>query len=74
MVGMRRKTYERNDLETIIYSDGILRLNWKHIEEELDHKNLRVVTVKYLSELRKQRHELVDQPKNNATELLYKKN
>ena len=33
----------------------------KHIEEELDHKNLRVTTVKYLSDYRKHIYEL-DEP------------
>ena len=40
MVDMRRKTYERNGKEAIIYNDGILWLNEKHIEEGLDHKIL----------------------------------
>ena len=38
--------YERNGVETIVDSDGILRLNKKHIEEGLNHKNLRVTKVK----------------------------
>ena len=47
MVDIRRKTYERNGVEAIVYSDGVLSLNEKHIEEGIDYENLRVTTVKY---------------------------
>ena len=60
MVDISRKTYARNDAETMVESDGILRLNEKHIDKGLDHKNLRVNTVKYFSDHRKHRYELVD--------------
>ena len=40
MTDISRKTYERNDIETIVDNDGILWLNEKHIEERLDSKNL----------------------------------
>ena len=70
MFDKSRKTYESNSIETIVDNDGILQLNEKHIEEGLDHKNLREITVKYHSDHRKQRYELVGEPKNNATEVL----
>ena len=35
MVRISRKTYKRNDIETIVDKDGILRLNEKHTEERL---------------------------------------
>ena len=35
-------------------------LNKKHIEEGLDHKTLEVTTVKYLSDNRKSRYEVLD--------------
>ena len=44
--------YERNGVEAIVDNEGILWLNEKHIEEELDHKNLREITIKYLSDHR----------------------
>ena len=47
MFNHSRKTYERNDIETIVDNDGILWLNEKHIEEGLDPKNLREVIIKY---------------------------
>ena len=47
MVDIRRKMYERNGVEAIVDSDGVLWLNEKHIEEGIDHENLRVTTVKY---------------------------
>ena len=45
MVDISRKTYERNGIETVD-NDGILWLNKKHIEEGLDHKNLREIIIK----------------------------
>ena len=44
MVDISRKTYERNSVEIIIDIDGMLWLNEKHIEEELNHRNLREIT------------------------------
>ena len=49
MVKISRKTYERNDIEIIVDNDEILWLNEKHIEEGLDHQNLREIAAKYLS-------------------------
>ena len=49
-------------------------MNEKHIEKIIDHKNLRVTTVKYLSEHKKHRYELTDEPKNNPAEFSYVKN
>ena len=39
MVDISRETSERNGIKTIVDNDGVLRLNEKHIEEGLDHKN-----------------------------------
>ena len=38
----------------------------KHIEEGLDHKNLREVTTKYNSNHRKHKYELVKEPKKQV--------
>ena len=70
MVDIRRETYERNGKEAILDSDVTLRLNEKHIAEGLDHKNLRVATLKYVSNHRKHRYELADKPKKKPTEFL----
>ena len=56
MVDRSRKTFERNSIETIVDHDGLE-------EEGLDHKNLRKITIKYHSDHRKHRYELVDEPK-----------
>ena len=54
MVGISRKTDERNGIETIVVdSDGILWLYEKHIEEGLDHKHLWEIKTKYLSDHKK---------------------
>ena len=74
MVDINRKTYKRNGVETIVDSNGILWVNEKHIEEGLDHKNLWLTTVKYLSGSRKHTYNQVDEQKNNSTEFLYTKN
>ena len=47
MVDRSRKTYERNGIEAVVDNDGILWLNKKHIEEQLDHEHLRIITLKY---------------------------
>ena len=39
MVDISRKTYEKYGVETILNNDGILLLNEKHLEEELDVRN-----------------------------------
>ena len=46
MVDISRKVFERNDAETIVNNGGKLWLNEKHIEEGLDNKNLREITIK----------------------------
>ena len=50
MADISRKTYEKNCIDTIVGNDGILQLNEKHIEEELDHKQLQEITIKYHSD------------------------
>ena len=64
MVNISRERYERNDIETIVDNDGILWLNEEHILDGLDHKNLREITIKYHSDHRKHRCELVEEQCN----------
>ena len=73
MADISRKSFERNGLETILDSDGILWSNKKLIEEGLDYNSLRVATVKCPSGYRKYRYELVDEPKNQITKTKQKK-
>ena len=41
MINIRRETYESGmEMETKVDNDGILWLNERHTEEELDHKRL----------------------------------
>ena len=42
----------------------------KNIKERLDHNNMPLIAVKYVSDHKKHRYELVDEPKNNPTEIL----
>ena len=41
----------------------------EHIDEGLGHKNLRVATLKYLSNHRKHRYKLVDKPKKKGNRI-----
>ena len=59
MADISRKTNERNGIETIVNNDAILWLNEKLIEEGLDRRNLREITIKYHSDHSKHRYELV---------------
>ena len=56
MVDITTDTY---GIETIVDNARILWLNEKHIEEELDRKKLGEITIKYLSDHRKHRYEIV---------------
>ena len=62
MVNITKETYENNGIEAIGDNMGNLWLNEKHIEEELGHKNLAVVTIKCDSVYKKHRYELVNNP------------
>ena len=73
MVDISRKGYERNDRETIVDNDKILRLNEKHTEEELGHKNLQEITIKYNSNYRKRRYELVKESKKQVNRIFINK-
>ena len=46
MVDIDKETYENNNIEAIIDGIGKLWLNEKHIEENLGHKNVPVITKK----------------------------
>ena len=61
----RKKSYERNGVEKIVDNDGILWLNESHIDERLDHKNVRGITIKNNSDHMKHKYKLVHKPKNN---------
>ena len=70
------KKNENNVIEVIV--DGIgywywykLWLNQKHVEEELRHKNLPVITNKYGPLYKKHRYELVDRPKKQPKQKIF---
>ena len=62
MVDISRELYKRNGIEATVDNDGILRLNEKHIEAGLYHKDVQESTIKYHSNRRKHRYELVTEP------------
>ena len=61
MANITKKTYENNDIEVITDNFNRLWLNKKHIEEQLFHKNLSLITNKYDKIYKKRRCELVDE-------------
>ena len=69
MIDISRKTYKRNSIGTTVDNEGILWLNEKHIEEELDYKNLREITTKHNSNHRKHRYELVEESKKQVNRI-----
>ena len=62
MFNITKETLENNGIEVIADSVNTLWLNEKHIEEQLGHKNLQVITNKYDKIYTKSRYELVDKP------------
>ena len=61
MVNITKEMYENNSIEVITDNLNTLWLNERHVEQQLGHKNLRVVTNKYNEEYRKRRYELIDE-------------
>ena len=47
MLNFTKEAFENHDIEVIVDSVNTLWLNEKHIEEQLGHKNLQVITNKY---------------------------
>ena len=60
MVEIRKKSYETNVIEAIVYYDGIFWLSEKDVKEGLHYKNFREITRKYYSNHRKHTYELVE--------------
>ena len=59
---IKKETWENNGIEVIVDSANTLWLNEKHIEEQLGHRNLQVITKKYHKIYKKNRYKLVDKP------------
>ena len=62
MVNITKEKYENNGIEVITDKFGELWLNERHVQQQLGHKNLRVVTNKYDKEYKKCTYELIDDP------------
>ena len=62
MVNITKEKYENNGIEVITDKFGELWLNERHVQQQLGHKNLGVVTNKYDKEYKKCRFELIDDP------------
>ena len=61
MVNITKEMYENNCIEVMTDNLNTLWLNEWHVEQQLGHKNLRVVTNKYNEEYRKRSYELIDE-------------
>ena len=62
MVKITKKTCIKNGVEVIVFNN-ICWLNEKHIEKQLSHANLAIITRSYHPKCRNYRYELVDNPK-----------
>ena len=69
MVNITKETWEKNGVEVIIFN-GKKWLNEKHIEQELEHSNLREVTTKYSLGLRNKRQKLEECDKQQCRRFL----
>ena len=70
MVDIRRKTYERNGIETLVDSGRALWQNDRYMEEGFDHKNLPIITKINSSNYKKHRYELVHEPERQPTRIV----
>ena len=73
MVDISRKTYEKKGVEITVDNDGILWVNEKHIEEGLNHKNIREITIKYHSDHRKHRYDLDIKSTKTMQQICYRR-
>ena len=62
MIDITKEILKNNDIEVVIDGVNTLRLNEKHIEEQLGHKSLPIITTKCDKIYKKHRYELVDEP------------
>ena len=71
VVNITKEMYENNNIEVITDNLNTLWINEKHVEQQLGHKNLRVVTSKYSDEYRKCRYELMNESTKQSIEDLF---
>ena len=62
MVNINKETFENNGIEVITDKFGELWLNERHVQQQLELKNLPALTNKYSEEYKKCRYELIDDP------------
>ena len=62
MNDITKEILKNNDIEVVIDGVNTLWLNEKHIEEQLGHKSLPIITTKCNQIYKKHRYELVDEP------------
>ena len=74
MTDISIEKYENNEIEVVAHGIGTLRLNAKHKQENLRHKNLPVITNKCNSVYKKHRYELVDKPKKQPNRRFLRSN
>ena len=63
MVHITKEKHEINAIEVITDKFGKLWLNERHVQEQLGHKNLRIVTNKYNKKYKKCRSQLNESTK-----------
>ena len=71
MVDITKETYENNGIEVIADKFGELWLNERHVQQQLELKNLPALTNKYSEEYKKCRYELIDDPIKQSCRRFY---
>ena len=69
MLNITKETYENNGKEIITDKLGELRLNERHVQQQLGHKNLQTFTNKYVKEYKKSISELNESKINHVEDL-----
>ena len=71
MVNITKETYENNSIEVITDKLGELQLNERHVQQQLGHKNLPVLTKTYNEKYIKHRSELNESKKKTIMQKIY---
>ena len=66
MVNITKEKYENYEIEVMTDEFGKLRLNERHVQEQLGLKNLPALTNKYDEKYKKCRFELIADPKKQS--------
>ena len=72
MLNITKEPYENNSIEVITDKLGELWLNERHVQQQLGHKTLQTVKIKYDKEYKKSISELNESKINHVEDLFIK--